>query len=109
MFPTRLDAADTSNSPEDDTNFPGEMFTDVDYRTTGPHENENFYPNAKIPSERMFDPLDDQQSLGGSDNFVPEVSDDGNANRIVYNESPRGEKYNLRPNLTPNFNDEYRY
>ena len=44
----------------------------------------------------------------GEDNSVPGISD------IVNNEenetsSPRGGKYNLRPNPNPNFTDEYRY
>ena len=42
----------------------------------------------------------------GSDTIVPEVLDD---DMIVENENPRGGKYNLRPNPTPNFTEEYRY
>ena len=57
-------------------------------------------------SDRTYEPIDDQQSSGGSDNIVPE---DGENDTIVENESPRGGKYNLRPNPTPNFTDEYRY
>ena len=41
--------------------------------------------------------------------IVPEVSNDENDDMIVENENPRGGKYNLRPNPTPNFTDEYRY
>ena len=40
---------------------------------------------------------------------MPEVSDDENEDMIVENESPRGRKYNLWPNPTPTFTDEYRY
>ena len=52
--------------------------------------------------------IDDQESSGGSDTIVPEVLDDENDDMIVENESPRGGNYNLRPNPTPNFTDEYR-
>ena len=42
----------------------------------------------------------------GADITVPGISKNGNSNE---NSSPRGGKYNLRPNPTPNFTDEYRY
>ena len=37
---------------------------------------------------------------------VPGISEN---ERNQENSSPRGGKYNLRPNLNPNFSDEYRY
>ena len=45
-----------------------------------------------------------QPLQGGSDTIVPEVLESENDDMIVKNESPRGGKYNLRPN--PNFTDE---
>ena len=57
----------------------------------------------------MNDRFDNQQLSGGGDTIVPEVLDNKNVDVIVQNESPRGGKYNLRPNLTPNLTDEYRY
>ena len=48
----------------------------------------------------------------GEDNSVPGISDNvNNAENEKENEtsSPRGGKYNLRPNPNPNFTDEYRY
>ena len=80
----------------------------MDLRSTGPHQSDNPVPLEKTASEGTNDCLDDQQSSGGSDTIVPEVLDDGN-DMIVENESPRGGKYNLRPNPTPNFTEEYRY
>ena len=106
-FPERPEAPDISNSLEDDTNHQGELFTDVDFRSNGPHENENFDPNAKAQSQRMHDQLDDQQLSGGSDTIVREVSEDENDDMFVDNESPKERKYNFRP--TPNFCDENRY
>ena len=109
MLPTRTDAGDTSTCFTDDANPPSEVFNDVDFRSTGPHENENFDSTEKTRSERTNDQFDDQQSLGGSNTIVPEESDDENDDMLVDNESPRGRKYNLRPIPTPNFTDEYRY
>ena len=107
--PTRLDTSDTSNGVVDDANSSDEILTDVDLRSTGPHEIENFESPDETPMKYQNDVLDDQQSSGGSDTIVPEVLEDENDDVIVQNESPRGGKYNLRPNPTPNFTDEYRY
>ena len=106
--PTRLDTADTPNDDVDNASPPDEIFTDVDLRSTGQHQIDNPVPLEKTPSEGTNDWLDDQQSSGGSDTIVPEVLDDEN-DMIVENESHRGGKYNLRPNPTPNFTEEYRY
>ena len=54
----------------------------------------NDLENAEIASER------------GVDITVPGISENG---KDEENSSPRGGKYNLRPNPTPNFTDEYRY
>ena len=93
----------------DKTTTPGEIFTDVHLRSTGPHENDDFVSLEKTRSERTNDGTDDQQSSGGSDTIVPEVFDDRNDDSVVDNGGPRGGKYNLRPNPTPNFTDEYSY
>ena len=108
-IPTRRGDADTTNSLGDDVNAPGEIFTDVDLRSAESHENGNFESPKKVRSERTNDWLDDQQSSGGSDNIVPEVSDEENDDVIVENESLRGGKNNLRLNPTTNITDEYRY
>ena len=100
----------TSNGPQqNEARAPDESSTDVDCRSTGPHENDEFAPLEKTRSERINDSISDQQSSGESDTIVPELLDDENDEMIVENESPRGGKYNLRPNPTPNFTDEYRY
>ena len=72
---TRLDAANISKSLEDDASPSGEKFTDVDFQSTGPHENENFDLTEKKRSER--------------------TNDNENDDIIVDNESPRERKYNL--------------
>ena len=108
-IPTRLDASENSNSLGDDASPPGEIFTNEDLQSTGPHKNGNHVPPKKIRSGGTDDGVDDQQSSGGSDTIVPEVSDDETDDMIVENESPWGGKYNLRRNPTPNFTDEYMY
>ena len=70
--PTHTDAADASNNLGEEASTPGEIFTDVNLRSTGPHENGNFEPPKKILSESTNDWLDDHQLLGGSDTTVPE-------------------------------------
>ena len=94
---------------ENGARAPAEILTDEDLGSTGPHQNDDLASLDKTSSDRINDWIDDQQSPGGSNTIVPEVSDDENDDMIVENNSPRGGKYNLRPNPTPNFTDEYRY
>ena len=57
-------------------------------------------------------PMDTKSEIstsGGNDTSVPDVIMEETDDYVVENESPRGGKYNLRPNPTPNFSDEYRY
>ena len=130
-IPTCRKPLDTSNDSVNEARAPDEIFTDVDFRSTGPHENDARAPDEnftdedlmstgphekddlatieKTPSERINDWIDGQESSRGSDTIVPEVLDDEEDDMVVENESPRGGKYNLRPNPFPNFTDEYRY
>ena len=100
-FPTNLDATDASNDLVDVDSSPGEVFTDVDLGSTGPHQNNDVDMTEQTCPDRLTDQTDDQQSSGGRDTIVPEVSDDENDDVIVDNKSPRGGRYNLRPNPTP--------
>ena len=108
-FPTNLDATDASNDLVDVDSSPGEVFADVDLGSTGPHQNNDVDMTEQTFPDRLTDQTDDQQSSGGRDTIVPEVSDDENDDVIVDDKSPRGGRYNLGPNPTPNFTDEYRY
>ena len=61
--PTRLDVTDIPNGPVDDATTPGEIFTDVDLGSTGPHENDDFrLPEKTRRLDRTDDQIDDQQS-----------------------------------------------
>ena len=88
--------------------MPRTAISPEDLESTGPHQKDDFVLTEKTYSDGLNDYSDDQKSSGGSDTIVPEVLDDDD-DMIVENESPRGGKYNLRPNPTPNFTDEYRY
>ena len=57
-------------------------------------------------------PRDEKSEIltsGGNDTPVPDVLIKETDDYVVENESPWGGRYNLRPNPTPNFTDEYRY
>ena len=108
-IPMSRDGLGNSNDLVTDVSAPDESFTDVELRSTGPHENDDFASPKETRSDCINDGIDDQQSSGGSDTIVPEVLDDENDDVIVDNKSPRGGKYNLRHNPTPNFTDEYSY
>ena len=57
-------------------------------------------------------PMDTKSKIStsvGNDTSVPDVIMEETDDYVLKNESPRGGKYNLRPNPTPNFTDEYRY
>ena len=108
-IPTRHESTDTSSGAGHEATPPDNIFTDVDLRSTGLHDNDDVDMTEQTCPDRLNDQSDDQQSLGGRDTIVPEVSDDENDDVIVDNKSPRGGRYNLRPNPTPNFTDEYRY
>ena len=70
---------------------------------------EDFIPDPIThESDRELNP-DNKASSGWSDTIVPEELEAENDDMIVENESPRGGKYKLRTNPTPNFTDEYRY
>ena len=131
-IPTCQDGLGNTSNLDNDTITPDGIFTDVDLTSTGPHhekgarapdnnftsedlespglhENDDFDTTQETCSDRLNEQIDDQQSSGGSDTIVPEVLNDENNVVLGDNKSPRGGKYNLRPNPTPNFTDEYRY
>ena len=64
--------------------------------------------NHEILSERnSLNENDAQNSPNrGDDNIVPEISENDARNESL---SPRGGKYNLRPNPKPNYSEDYRY
>ena len=75
-IPTSRDTLDTSNDVVNDASRPDEIFTDVDLRSTEPHENHDFDLPEKTSSDYTTEAIDDQQSSAGSDTIVPEVLED---------------------------------
>ena len=97
--------SDAANEAEQ----PDQILTDVDLRSTRRDTTE-----ATLPYQIMHETDDeaiseDKTSSRGRDTIVLEVLEKENDDMIVENESPRGGKYNLRPNTTPNYTDEGRY
>ena len=101
----------TTNSSDasEAVQHPDQILTDVYLRSTGRTTNDEVFPNpiSKEDDAQSFN--DDKTSSGGSGTIVPEVLESEDDDMIVENERPRGGKYNLRPNPTPNFTDENRY
>ena len=107
-----IDSRSTGPNKDTDsavTEQPAENSPDMDLRsnrpqsTTDPEIEEMPF---KSPSEM---PNSDFSNPSGRDISVPDLSEREDDEKVVENESPRGGKYNLRPNPTPNFTDEYRY
>ena len=69
---------------------------------------QNETPNGTENENDVTNDLKDTENVSntGADITVPGISENGYSNE---NSSPRGGKYNLRPNPAPNFTDEYRY
>ena len=97
---------------EESEQLPGqstEIASETDLESTGQQSNtdsEPDTPTSRGPSE-AGNP--DFSNPRGRDIIVPDLSDRETDDSVVENESPWGGKYNLRPNPTPNFTDEYRY
>ena len=96
---------DTEQLPEQ----PDANTTDTDLTSTRPQQD----TDSEIDETTSKRPSDEEDSeffdSRGKDIIVPDLSNDENEEIVVENESPRGGKYNLLPNPTPNFSDEYRY
>ena len=98
-----------SDESEQMSEQPDENIADTDLRSTRPQsttDSEMDENTSKSPTE-AGNP--DFLNSRGKDIIVPDSSDNEGDEMVVENESPRGGKYNLRPNPTPNFTDEYRY
>ena len=88
---------------------PDQILTDVDLRSTGRTMTDEIFPNPISQEDDAQSFHDDKTTSRRSDTIVPEVLESEDDDMIVKIENPRGGKYNLRPNPTPNFTDEYRY
>ena len=101
--------AENTNDAAADFEQPDQILTDVDLRSTRRDATEETLPERTATDSEDETIPGDETSSGGSDTIVPEVLESENDERIQENESPRGGKYNLCPNPTPNYSEEYRY
>ena len=120
--PTDAESTNTDNDVTDEESASNESCSerttrnDVTEKQMRPRENNssdessppNETPNGTENENDVTNDLKDSENVSntGADITVPGISENGNSNE---NSSPRGGKYNLRPNPTPNFTDEYRY
>ena len=81
----------------------------TDHRSDSPDQNDDKEPTGASYTDHETKRIDDQKLSEGTNTIVPDVSDSESDDTIVVNTSPRGGKYNLRHNPTPNFSDEYRH
>ena len=88
---------------------PDRETTPTDHRSDSPNRNDDEEPSETSWTDHETERRDDQKLSDGTDTIVPDVSESESDEMIVDNRCPRGGKYNLRPNPTPNFTDEYRY
>ena len=113
--PTDAESTNTDNDVTDEESASNESCSerttrnDVTEKQMRPRENNSGDEFNRIENESdVTNDLKDSENVSntGADITVPGISENGNSNE---NSSPRGGKYNLRPNPTPNFTDEYRY
>ena len=72
-----------------------------------PNTAEGLKNDEKIPKRNLMNENDAQRSpKKGDDIIVPEISENDARNESL---SPRGGKYNLRPNPNPNYSEDFRY
>ena len=106
---TRLQHDTNSDESEQLPRQSTEVASDSDLESTGQQSNTDSEPDTTTsegPSEAGNPDISNPRER---DIIVPDLSDRKTDDSVVENESPRGGKYNLRPNPTPNFTDEYRY
>ena len=101
---TRL-VEDTDASHEQ----PSRETTTTDYQPASPDRNDSTDPNGASDTDHETGRLDDQKLSEGTNTIVLDVSDSECDEMVINKGSPSGGKYNLRPNPTPNFTDEYKY
>ena len=100
-----------TNSDESEQ-LPGqltEIASDTDLESTGQQSNTDSEPDTTTSEGPSEAGKPDFSNPRERDIIVPDLSDRETDVSVVENESPRGGKYNLRPNPTSNFTDEYRY
>ena len=86
-----------------------ENAADADHRSTGRQSTTDLETDPATSRSTSEAGKSEFSNSRGKDIIVPDLSEIETDDTVVENESPRGGKYNLRPNPTRNFTDEYRY
>ena len=98
-----------TNNEADNSEQCSRDLTNDDRQSTRRQPSTEFENDELINQDSYNDENSEFSTSGGSDTTVPDALNEEADDCVVENKSPRGGKYNLRPNPTPNFTDEYRY
>ena len=102
---TRNEASEQSRNEEPD--WPNPAISPKSHEKSLPDTAESPKDKEIFPYENLRTETDAQKSpRRGDDIIVPEISENDARNESL---SPRGGKYNLRPNPNPNYSEDYRY
>ena len=102
---TRNEASEQSRNEEPD--WPNPAISPKSHEKSLPDTAESPKDKENFPYENLQTETDAQKSpRRGDDIIVPEISENDARNESL---SPRGGKYNLRPNPNPNYSEDYRY
>ena len=102
---TRNEASEQSRNEEPD--WPNPAISPKSHEKSLPDTADSLRDNEISPDENFRTEIDAQNSpKRGDDIIVPEISENDARNESL---SPRGGKYNLRPNPNPNYSEDFRY
>ena len=102
---TRNEASEQSRNEEPDG--PNPAISPKSHEKSSPNTADSLEDNEIFPDENFRTETDAHNSpKRGDDIIVPEISENDARNESL---SPRGEKYNLRPNPNPNYSEDFRY
>ena len=102
---TRNEAGEQSRNEEPD--WPNPAISPKSHEKSLPDTADSLKDKEILPDENFRTEIDAQNSpKRGDDIIVPEISENDARNESL---SPRGGKYNLRPNPNPNYSEDFRY
>ena len=97
----------TEEASNEESDWPNEAGIPNANETHSPNTGNDLKKDKIISENNSTNDTDLQNSPSrGDDIIVPEISENDTRNESL---SPRGGKYNLRPNPNPNYSEDYRY
>ena len=101
----RNDASEATSNEEPD--WPNPAVYPGNPEKSPPNADKRLKNDKKLPERNLTNENDARNSpKKGDDIIVPEISENDARNESL---SPRGGKYNLRPNPNPNYSEDFRY